>query len=94
MREEEDCLYWPVKYSSNEAGVGGEVRQEMERSPRGKEHHSSGDTRERRKSEADQGRKEGNRKGRNNFIVWELAVKIPHKIDEESPAEQWRRFFF
>lgn len=30
MREEDDCLYWPVKYSSNEAMVGGEVRQEME----------------------------------------------------------------
>lgn len=54
MREEEDCLYWPVKYSSNEAGAGREVRQEMERSPQGNEHHSSGDTRERGKSEADQ----------------------------------------
>lgn len=25
IREEEDCLYWPVKYSSNEAGKGAEV---------------------------------------------------------------------
>lgn len=30
MREGEDCLYWPVKCSSNEAVVGGEVWQEME----------------------------------------------------------------
>ncbi len=35
MREEEDRLYWPVKYSSNEAGAGGEVRQEMERESTG-----------------------------------------------------------
>lgn len=34
MREAER-LYWPVKYSSNEAEVGGEVRQEIERSPQG-----------------------------------------------------------
>lgn len=24
MREEEDCLYWPVKYSSNEVRAGRE----------------------------------------------------------------------
>lgn len=31
MREEDDCLYWPVKYSSNEAMVGGEVGSEVHR---------------------------------------------------------------
>lgn len=41
----EACLYWPVKYSSNEARVGGGVGQEMEWSPKGTEHHSSGGTR-------------------------------------------------
>lgn len=46
MRGEEDCLYWPVKYSSNEAGAGGEVRQAMERSPQENEHHRVGETRE------------------------------------------------
>ncbi len=72
MREEEDCLYWPVKYSSNEAGAGGEVRQEMERSPQGNEHHSSGDTREQGESEAGQGARK-HWKERNYFIVWELV---------------------
>lgn len=38
MREEEGCLYWPVKYSSNEAGAGREV--EMEKGPQENEHHS------------------------------------------------------
>lgn len=38
MSEEEACLHWPVKYSSDEAGAGGEVRQEMERSPQESEH--------------------------------------------------------
>lgn len=57
MREE-GCLYWPVKYSSNEAGAGGDVRQEMEMSPLGKEHRSSGNTRERVKQIREEG-KEG-----------------------------------
>lgn len=35
--EEEECLYWPVKYSSNEAGAGREV--EMEKSPQESEQH-------------------------------------------------------
>lgn len=76
MREE-DCLYWPVKYSSNEAG--GEVRQEMESSPKGKEHHSSADTREQGESDADQGGRKCRRE-RNILIVWEVAVKIPNMI--------------
>lgn len=56
MSEDEDCLHWPVKYSSNEAGGG--VRQEMERSPQGKEHHSPGDTREGRAMQAGGERRE------------------------------------
>lgn len=75
MREEEDCLYWPVKYSSNEAGVGREVGQEME-SPQGKEHHSSGDTREGR---ALQTREEGNVGGKEIFLLcgsWWLKSQI------------------
>lgn len=71
-REEEDCLYWPVKYSSNEAGAGREVRQEMEKSPQENEHHSF--LRHKRMREDQGGRKR--RKKRNNFIVWEL--KSPH----------------
>lgn len=35
--EVEECLYWPVKYSSNEAGAGREV--EMEKSPQENEQH-------------------------------------------------------
>lgn len=73
-----------MKYSSNEAGAGGEVRQEMEKSPQGKEHPSSGDTRERGKSDADKGGRK-RRRERNVFIVWELVVKIPHMVDENSP---------
>lgn len=92
MREEEDCLYWPVKYSSSEAGAGGEVRQEMERSPQRNEHHSSGDTREQGKNNADQGGRK-HRRERNIFIVWELDVKIPHMTDENSPTQQRRRFY-
>lgn len=75
----EECLYWPVKYLSNEAGMGGEVRQEMERSPQGKEHHSSADTRERGKSDMDQGGRKCRRE-RNIFIVWELVVIITNMI--------------
>lgn len=76
MREEEDCLYWPVKYSSNEAGAGGEVRQEMERSPQGNEHQSSGDTREGR---AMQTRGEGDVGVKEIFLlcgIWWLKSQI------------------
>ncbi len=84
MREEEDCLYWPVKYSSNEAGAGREVRQEMERSPQGNEHHSSGDTRERGKSEADQ-RVRKHMRERTSFYCVGAGFIIPHEIDGNSP---------
>lgn len=80
MREEEACLYWPVKYSSNEARVGGEVGQDMEWSPKGTEHHSAGGTRGFAKEQSDRGGGIGY-----SFVVWGFRYKFPLMTENNPP---------
>ena len=91
MREEEDCLYWPVKYSSNGAGAGGgSVAGDGEESA-GERTSEFGRHEGAREERGRAGRKEME-EGRNIFIVWELVVKIPNMMDK-IPSQLWRRFY-
>lgn len=73
MREEEDCLYWPVKYSSDEVGAG------REDGAAGDGEESTGErTSQCLETQGNEGRREGGRKRwrKRNINVWELKSNV------------------